>query len=239
MKPETKAAIKLKFSTFNLSAERIEKIGAFLEPKITDDKTLDALLTTFADNNDIAQIAKDDDAMRGAKAKIVELSKAKPVDPAKPGPAQPAEPDFPEGTPEWMKTQWKQQQAQMTQLMQTVTTLANDKNTTVIKTKAVEQLKDIPESYWSNWQLPAKEEELAGFVENVTTQYGAFTKDLTAKGFKNMPVPASAGGGGKQQQQRTDVVSPEVKMFAEKTAKQNTATEKTGSYSNPNARKTA
>lgn len=212
MKEKILAAIKAKFPAINLSKKRLEAIAAIIEKKVIDDETkIDAALATYDEYNPIAEIAKQDDAMRTLEAHK-KANPGKKEDPIKP--ADPVVPVLDDTTPEWVKLLVEQNK----KLAESVTAILGKEAQTSMRTKAIEKLKDVPASYWGKRPLPEKDEDLDAFVTDVQTDYTAFTKEMTDNGFKMVPRPASgtppAGGGGGDDK----TVSPEIKAFAEKQA---------------------
>ncbi|HTE08102.1 MAG TPA: hypothetical protein VK628_05030, partial [Flavitalea sp.] len=89
-------------------------------------------------------------------------------------------------TPAWAKA-----------LMQEVQTLKAEKTQNTIREKATGLLKDkVPVSYWEEFAIPDKEEDLPGFAERVTTKFNAFVQEQTDKGLSTMGQPRSAAAGG-------------------------------------------
>ena len=70
MKEKIIASIKAKFPAVNLSKARLDAIAAILEKKVTDESEIDAKLDEFNEYNPLADIAKQDDAMRNMQNKL-------------------------------------------------------------------------------------------------------------------------------------------------------------------------
>lgn len=200
-KPETHAAIKAKFPKLNLTKKRLDLIGDKLEPKVTTELTLDALIDSFNEFQPIEDLAKLDDKVVTAEQKLKEAKNPPKKDEEK----VPEEVTTPADMPDWAKPLFEQNK----KLSESLASMQKEKSQGTIRQTATEKLKDIPVSYWGKRAIPEKEEDLEAFVTEVTTDYGAFTKELTDQGIKVMPKPVSGGGAPPD----SKTVSADVKNF--------------------------
>lgn len=204
MKEKIVAAIKAKFPAINLSKARLNAIAAKIESIVIDDETrIDAQLDAFNNFTPFADIAKQDDKIRDLEAKVK-------VAPAKKDPEPVIEPPVvDDDTPAWAKALIESNKT----LSQGLATLQGEKVQSAMRTKATEKLKDIPASYWSKRPIPEKDEELDAFVTDVTTDYEAFTKEMTDKGLTIISIPKAStigeGGAGSTK------IDPEIKKFTD------------------------
>lgn len=209
MKEKILAAIKAKFPKVNLSKARLNAIAAKIETKVIDDETkIDAAIDEFNDFNPLAEIAKNDDKIRNLEAK-------NPPAPAKkddtPGKEEDQPGELPADMPEWAKALVKSNQS----LQQTVATIAKKDAQTSISAKVQAAVgKDVPASYYKNWPLPEKEEDIETFVESIKTDYTAFQQEQNNAGLDGVPPP---GGGNGAATKPDDTKVPDVvKQAAEK-----------------------
>ncbi len=131
------------------------------------------------------------------------VTEAKKENPPKPDPGKTDDPKpdpKPDDTATLLKT-----------LLQEVQTLKADKVQSSMKTKAAEQLKGIPASYYAKRALPEKEEDLAAFVQEVQDDYSAFRQEMIDGGLMNNTPPA----GGKSGASAT-TVDPDIVAFGKK-----------------------
>lgn len=189
------AAIKAKFPAVNLSKKRLDAIADKIQEKVIDDETkIDAAIDTFNDYNSIAEIGKQDDIQRGLEKKVKEGSpkkEDKPADSGKPDQGKPTE-DPDDNTPSWAKTLIESNKT----LAGEIAVLKGEKQANIIRSQVKAKLTEVPESYWGEWALPEKDEDVDAFVTKATEKYTAFTKELTEKGLDNIPTPGAGGTGG-------------------------------------------
>jgi hypothetical protein len=196
MKDKILAAIKAKFPKVNLSKARLDAIAAKIEKEVIDDETkIDAAIDDFNKYNPIDEIAKTDDKIRDLESKVKKPAPAKKEGDDNPNPPEQETTETPTDTPAWAKQLIEGNKT----LAEKLAKLEGEKVANTIRGKAADQLKDIPESYWVKRALPEKEEDVETFVQDVKTDYEAFTKDLTDKGL-SIPVP---GSGSKSNPQDT------------------------------------
>ncbi len=202
-KPETHAAIKAKFPKLNLTKKRLDLIGDKLEPKVTTELTLDALIDSFNEFQPIEDLAKADDRETTLKKNLEEAKKTPPKKKEEKtddedDESESEEEKVPADTPAWAKALMKNQKV----LNQELTSLKTEKALGTIKGTLKEKLKDIPEIVWADRVMPTKVEDIDAFVEKVTTQYGEHEKKATESGLKALGKPASgtaaAAGGDKK-----------------------------------------
>ncbi len=62
-------------------------------------------------------------------------------------------------------------------LISEVQSLRSEKQITSVKSKLKESLKDIPPTFYEEWAIPEKEEELEGFETKVKSKWEAFSKE--------------------------------------------------------------
>lgn len=180
MKEKIIAAIKAKYPAINLSKARLNAIAAKIESKVIDDETkIDAALDTYNDFNPLVDIAKQDDAIRNYEAKLKGQQSHKEE--------KKDEPPVDDDTPAWAKSLIESNKT----LSEKLAAIEGEKKISTIKSTIASKLKEVPSTYWEDWAIPDKDEDVEGFIEKVNTKYTAFTKDLTDKGL-NVPIP---GGG--------------------------------------------
>lgn len=228
IKDKILAAIKAKWPAINLSKKRQELIAAKIEALVIDDESkIDAALVQFDSFNPIAEIAKADDALRNAEAKLKVATEKKPGTEDETPEAkaarllkestQPTESDDP--TQKLLAALLESNKNISDQLE----IIKGEKVAGTILSKATDKLKDIPATYWNKRVLPEKEEDLDAFVTEVTTDYTAFTKDMTDKGLSVLTVPRTA----EQQNNAGKAVDPAIKAFVEKNSAALKATDTT------------
>lgn len=187
MKEKILAAIKAKFPKVNLSKVRLNAIADKIITKVIDDETkIDAAIDEFNDFNPLAELAKQDDTIRNLEAKVKQAAPAKPDD--KPDDKPDEKVDLPDDTPAYVKKIMEKLDSVTGELA----IIKGEKVANTIKDKATELLKEIPVSYWGKRAIPDKVEDLEAFVEEVKTDYTAFTQEITNKGLEIVPSP---GGG--------------------------------------------
>lgn len=184
MKEKIIAAIKAKYPAINLSKKRLDAIAAKIETKVIDDETkIDAALETYNDFNPLADIAKQDDAIRNYEAKL------KSQQPPKKEEEKKEDSELPDDTPAWAKSLIESNKT----LSEKLASIEGEKKVSTIKSTIASKLKEVPATYWEDWAIPDKDEDVEGFIEKVNTKYTAFTKDLTDKGIAVVPMPGSGG----------------------------------------------
>ena len=185
MKEKIIAAIKAKYPAINLSKARLNAIAAKIEAEVIDDETkIDASLDTFNKFNPLVDIAKTDDAIRNYESKL--KGQQNPKDEKKDEP-----PTVPDDTPAWAKSLIESNKT----LSEKLAAIEGEKKVSTIKSNIAAKLKEVPSTYWEDWAIPDKDEDVEGFIEKVNTKYTAFTKDLTDKGL-NIPLPGGGNSGG-------------------------------------------
>lgn len=188
MKEKIIAALKAKFPAVNLSQKRLDEIAAKLEAKVTDETQIDAQLDAFNDFNPVAEIAKTDDRLRDQENKLKKLGQQKPPVKKKEEEEIVIDDDDKE-TPSWAKKILESNKT----LLGKVEALEGEKQQTTIKAKLAEKLKDVPQFIWAKRILPTKDDEIEAFITDVTTDYSAYTKEMTEKGILNIPPPGAGG----------------------------------------------
>ncbi len=212
MKEKIKARLKVKYPGVNLSNKRLDAIADKIEKKVAtdaDDAAIDTALDTMNDYHSFADIAKDDDRMRTLEA-------AKPKDEPKPDPAKPDQAKPADDMPEWAKA-LVEQNKQMAATLQGFQTEKQQKSIAE-KVKGHEKLKDIKPSFYQNWTLPAKDEEVDAFVDKVVADHTAFVQENNFTQAQGFPIPPKSSGGAGAK------VDPAVVAFAKQ---QNDAVKKT------------
>jgi hypothetical protein len=193
----------------NLSSKRIDAIAAKLHakfPDTTEEKDHDEKVDDFYSAEDFKEMGAFDDhqrakAARDAKAK--DKTDTTTSNDASSSSAQ-ASTDKPEDeTTKLLK-----------ELLGKVSKMESEKAQQTISQKigAHEKLKGVPKSYYSNWKMPEKEEDIDGFIEQVTTGWGEVAKESKEKGLSVIPTP----GGGTPANTQAAAVDPSVKAFADK-----------------------
>lgn len=188
MKEKIIAAIKAKFPAVNLSKARLDAFAAKIEAKTTDENEIDAKVDELNEWVSFADIAKQDDAQRNITTQLKQLQQQQQPPKKKEGektdpPANGGDENDPNNKIVEL----------LTQLTQKVSNLEKEKLQTTVQSKATELLKDVPASYWNKRQLPEDAEKLQEFVDEVTTDWDAFQKDLTDQGLGT--ISGKPGGG--------------------------------------------
>jgi hypothetical protein len=214
MKEKILARFKEKFPGVNLSKARLNAIAVKIEGKVVDDETkIDAALDELNNSglHTFAEIAKEDDRIRGIEAKLKQPATPPNKDPKEvnddPPKDQPPAP--PDDAPAWAKSLLESNKTMAQQLA----ALQGEKLQNTIKDKAKAQLKDVPEVFWSKRVLPQKEEEIEAFVTDVTTDYAAFAQTQTNNGLSALGKPAGGGGkpgNGEATKAETDAIVKEL-----------------------------
>lgn len=184
-----KARLKVLYPEVTLSQARIKAIAEKLSAKqltVDQETEVDAALNAMNDNGQytFAELQKEDN--RVLQLQIL-ANKGKPE--KQTPPKKEDEPDqVPDDTPAWAKSLIESNKT----LSEKLAAIEGKERTTSIKSTIAAKLKEVPSSYWEDWAIPDKDEDVGGFVEKVNTKYTAFTKDLTDKGLSLVPTP---GGG--------------------------------------------
>lgn len=123
-------------------------------------------------------------------------------------------------TPAWAKS-----------LMEEIKVLKTEKVQGTIKSRLNDTLKDeVPESFYSEWALPEKEEDFEPFVEKVRKKHQEHTQELANKGWSLTTPPAgSSSAGGKVNEKAivADITAWGARKKEEKEQQGKTATAKT------------
>jgi hypothetical protein len=220
-KPETHAAIKAKFPKLNLTKKRLDLIGDKLEPKVTTELTLDALIDSFNDLQPIEDLAKLDDQVSTAAQKLKEARitpKPAPKTEENSDDDDKDDGDIPGDAPAYVKALMasnKKLMTTVTSLSGEVTGLKTEKTANTIKSSVAAKLKDVPAIIWSRWAMPSKEEDIDAFVTDVNTEFAKYEKEQTEKGLTVVGRPpsgsgAAAAGGGKASKEEVAAVVKDI-----------------------------
>lgn len=160
-------------------------IAKQLEAKITEENQIEGAIAELDKQIPIKQAAEEfqkegDRRVTDAK-KVWELNP-----PKKPDPDPVKKVDPPDDTPAWAKA-----------LIAEVGELRKEKILGTMKQRAAEKLKDIPEFIWAKRLIPEKEEDLPGFIDDVTNDWNGFKKEQIEKGLMSATPPAGGGGEAK------------------------------------------
>lgn len=197
-----KARLKAKYPKANLSTKRIDAIADRLHkkfPDLTEEADHDEKLDDYYPEEDVMQMAKQDDTIRTLKAKSKDATDASDSG-KKQEQSQDDQQQASDEPPAWAKS-----------LIGEIQSLKAEKLQSVIsqKIQANEKLKEIPASYYSKRKMPEKEEEIEAFADEVAADYTAFTQELTDRGLASAVKPPIGNGtpAGKEK------VSPEMAAY--------------------------
>lgn len=182
MKEKILAQLKAKFS--GVSQKALGLIADKLAKKVTEESGIEQAITDFDNAVGITDFAAD--LQREGDSRVTEAQKE--WDKKNPKPATPPKTEeIPKGDdiPAWAKT-----------LTDQIATLTKEKAQTSIRSKAAEQLKDIPETFWKRAAVPETEDGLTEFVDSIKADYSSFQQGLIDKGLMNATAPAGGGAGG-------------------------------------------
>lgn len=100
--------------------------------------------------------------------------------------------------------------------------LLKEKVQGTMKEKLKEKLKDVPEKFYANWQLPEKEEDIEAFVEKVNETYTEFAQNKTDQEADAMgkPIEGKAPVKVNTQAAVNDIKAWGAKKTADKAAMQ-------------------
>jgi len=163
-----------------------------LAKKVTEDSGIDQAITDFDNAIPFTEFAAD--LQREPDRRVGEAKKEWEKKNPKPGPPKPEDnpdPAPPDDMP-WLKTLTNQ----LKTLGEQVSTLAKEKTQGTIKSKATELLKEVPGSFWNGREIPDREDDLQGFVDNVTNDFNAFKQEQIDKGFMTATPPGGGGADG-------------------------------------------
>lgn len=195
MKEKIIASIKAKFPAVNLSKARLDAIAAILEKKVTDENEIDAKLDEFNEYNPLADIAKQDDAMRNMQNKLKTAGQQNPTknnsNDNQYAPGDPIDDD--KDTPPWAKALMKSNNV----LLEKVQQLEGEKTKSSIQKAIADKLKEIPGNYWNKRAIPQKEDDIDQFVIDVQADYADFQKELVEQGIAVHPAPVGGSGSGR------------------------------------------
>jgi hypothetical protein len=204
-----KERLKAKFPGVNLSKQRQDAIAEKLAPKLEEDG-IDAKLDELNELLPFADIAKQDDKIRTLEAKNKEPKKDPVItasdddvddDAADEDRAKSRTPKYVKELLESVKT-----------LTSEVSSLKSQKQQETIKEKLSkhDKLKDIKPSFWNKRQLPAKDEDIDSFAEEVATDHAAFLQESGYEGI-TPHTPAESTAGNKNGKAKID---PDLIAFA-------------------------
>lgn len=195
MKEKILAQLKAKFS--GVSQKALGLIADKLAKKVTEESGIDQAITDFDNAVGITDFAAD--LQREGDSRVTEAQKEWEKKNPKPAtPPKTEEPPKGDERPQWAK-----------ELFDEVVSLKKEKAQTSIRSKAAEQLKDIPETFWKRAAVPETEEGLTEFVESIKADYSTFQQGLIDQGLMTATPPAggggaAAGGGGKPDAKKLD-----------------------------------
>lgn len=183
-----KARLKVLYPEVTLSQARMKAIADKLSAKqLTPEQEteVDAALTAMNDNGQytFAELQKEDNRVLQLQILANKNKKPNPDPEPKPDP----EPAPPDDTPAWAKSLIESNKT----LSEKLAAIEGEKKISTIKSTIASKLKEVPATYWEDWAIPDKDEDVEGFIEKVNTKYTAFTKDLTDKGIAVVPMPGS------------------------------------------------
>ncbi len=200
-----KIILSLKTKYPKLSDARISGYAEKLAAKITDEKDIDSKIDDLNDVVDFASIIKSDEkiakieAEKKAAKKQPESAKeeSKEEDPAIDDENAELAKKEPR-VPAWAKALIESNK----QLSADLTAIKSKESQQTIQQKLADRLKDIPAKFWAKRAAPATDEDIEGFVTDVTADYTDFSKDMSDKGFSAMSRPI--GGTGADDKKATD-----------------------------------
>lgn len=152
-----KARLKAKYPSIKFSDKRVNSIADKLNrkfPDVADDAAHDAAIDSVYDEADLAEIVKLDEVLDNAGK-----------------PPKPTETTTTVTVEEKPKTEIEKLTEIVTGLATTVQTLTANNQKQTLQQKLKEQLKDVPEKFWTKRVLPEKEEDIATFVTEAKTDY--------------------------------------------------------------------
>lgn len=192
-----KAQLKAKAKTLgvtNLSNKRIDAYAATLEkqnPNLATDDDHAEKVDAFLEIVDIKEIAAFDD-YKATKAK----KDGKPTEKKDPPTGDGDEGDDgqkppADDPPAWFIAYKEEQDAKLNALLK-------EKQTATFQSKLKESLKDVPATFYDEWTLPEKEEDLEAFQEKVKTKWEAFSKENPVQTSSNHKPNRGSGGTDKK-----------------------------------------
>lgn len=197
-----KARLKAKYPKANLSQKRLDAIADRLHkkfPDLTEETDHDAKIDDYYPEEDIMDMAKQDDAIRTLKTKVKDATQQQQQGQGQQADDQQQQQQAPAEMPEWFKP-----------FAQTIESMAADKQQQSIQQKlsANEKLKAVPTSFWNKRSLPKTDEEIEAFATEVETDFQAFEQERANQGLASTvkPVVPVQGTG-------TDKVSPEMQAY--------------------------
>lgn len=208
------AAFKAKFPGVNLSKTRLNAIAAKIEAKVIDDETkIDAALDELNTSgiNTFAEIAKEDDRIRGIEAKSKQ-----PATPPKDDKSDPPKPsDVPDDAPSWFKSYADSQKAYQTSLEQKLTNLESAKTQETLAQQRATRLKDVPEFVYKRIPIPKTNEELDTQVAEILADHAVYHQTLVDQGLSIKPPVNGAPAPDPNKKVSADVASFMAKQAKE------------------------
>lgn len=156
------ARFRALFPDVKLSNKRLNALSVKLEAKdLQDEAAIDAQLHAANDLLPFEEIAASDDTIANLNHKLKTTGKPAPKEGDEPQPP-------PDEMPAWFKP-----------FAEKITKQEADKAQQSIQQKLAghEKLKDINKAFWAKRALPAKEDDIDAFVEEVTTDHAAFIQE--------------------------------------------------------------
>lgn len=198
MKDAILAHFKAKFPDVTLSNKRLDELADRLTKKVADENEIDSKLDDMNDLHPFAEIQKADDAVRDWKNKAKAATKTEST-PNQSGSAN---------TDDKTETATDEPPAWAKAMMSELNQLKAEKQQATMQQKVAqhEKLKGIPQSFLKGRALPDSEEALEGFVESVSADFQAFTKEYQPA-TTTKPVIGNMGSAG------ANKVDPEVQAY--------------------------
>jgi hypothetical protein len=189
---------KSKASGANLSQKRIDAIADRLNakfPDLTEEADHDAKLDDLYDESDFKEMASFDDHQRkkdafAKKDTQRQQKQQQNTDATNDDDSSNNQQSGADDMPAWFKTYKEETEAKLNGFLK-------EKQQATIQQKLAEKLKDTPNPFWQKRKLPETDEEVDAFVEEVQTDWTAFSKDhvkVDSAKTGHRPVRATSAG---------------------------------------------
>lgn len=204
MKQKISELIKAKHPKLTIPKKILDAAVAKIESKCGEDETLiEAQIEIYEDFNPIADQVRQHSQLATALAKASGTS-TNDTTPADETTVTAETTPKPDDTANTLKT-----------ILAEIAGLKAEKQATTIREKVATALKEksIANDFWSEWALPAKDEDIPAFVDKVDAKHSAFTQSLADQGILST-TPPKAGASTQKPGEAKPATKEEIDAVA-------------------------